>query len=46
LGQPLSYGVEDAERARRMVKGAIGKRLTYRQPDNKKPEQPQGSEAT
>jgi transposase-like protein len=27
-----SLGVEDAERARLMVKGAIGKRLTYRQP--------------
>jgi len=28
-----SLGIEDAERARMMVKGAIGKRLTYRQPD-------------
>jgi hypothetical protein len=27
-----AMGVEDAERARRMVKGAIGKRLTYKQP--------------
>lgn len=26
-------GVEDAERASRMVKGAVGKRLTYRLPD-------------
>jgi hypothetical protein len=29
-----AMGVEDAERARRMVRGAIGKRLTYRRPDN------------
>jgi transposase-like protein len=29
-----ALGVEDAERARLMVKGAIGKRLTYRQPDS------------
>jgi len=28
-----ALGVEDAERARRMVKGAIGKRLTYRKAD-------------
>ena len=28
-----SLGVEDAERAALMVKGAAGKRLTYRQPD-------------
>jgi hypothetical protein len=28
-----SVGVEDAERATKMVKGAIGKRLTYRNPD-------------
>jgi transposase-like protein len=28
-----AMGVEDAERARRMVKGGIGRRLTYRQPD-------------
>lgn len=28
-----SLGVEDAERARRMVKGAVGKRLKYRNPD-------------
>jgi hypothetical protein len=28
-----AMGVEDAERACRMVKGAIGRRLTYRQPD-------------
>lgn len=28
-----ALGVEDAERARLMVKGAAGKRLTYRQPD-------------
>ena len=28
-----SLGVEDAERARLMVQGAIGKRLTYRNPD-------------
>lgn len=28
-----ALGVEDAERARRMVKGAAGKRLKYRQPD-------------
>ena len=28
-----AMGVEDAERARRMVKGGIGKRLTYRKPD-------------
>jgi hypothetical protein len=27
-----AMGVEDAERARRMVRGAIGKRLTYRNP--------------
>jgi hypothetical protein len=31
-----SLGIEDAERARLMVKGAAGKRLTYRQPDEKK----------
>ena len=31
-----AMGVEDAERACRMVKGAIGKRLTYRQPDSTK----------
>jgi transposase-like protein len=29
-----ALGVEDAERARLMVKGAIGKRLKYRQPDS------------
>jgi transposase-like protein len=29
-----AMGVEDAERARRMVKGAIGKRLTYRNPNS------------
>lgn len=29
-----SLGVEDAERARRMVKGAVGKRLKYRRPDS------------
>jgi hypothetical protein len=28
-----ALGVEDAERAARMVKGAAGKRLMYRQPD-------------
>jgi hypothetical protein len=28
-----AMGVEDAERASRMVKNAIGRRLTYRQPD-------------
>ena len=28
-----ALGVEDAERARLMVQGAIGKRLKYRQPD-------------
>lgn len=28
-----ALGVEDAERARRMVKGAVGKRLKYRNPD-------------
>jgi len=33
-----ALGVEDAERARRMVKGAIGKRLTYRQLDDGKEE--------
>lgn len=31
-----SMGVEDAERARRMVKGAIGKRLTYQLPNSAK----------
>jgi hypothetical protein len=31
-----SLGVEDAERARRMVKGGIGRRLTYRQSDKPK----------
>lgn len=31
-----AMGVEDAERARRIVKGAIGKRLTYRQLDRTK----------
>ena len=31
-----SLGIEDAERARLMVKGAAGKRLTYRQPDKEK----------
>jgi transposase-like protein len=31
-----AMGVEDAERARRMVKGGIGRRLTYRQPDQRK----------
>jgi hypothetical protein len=30
-----AMGVEDVERARRMVEGAIGKRLTYRQPDQR-----------
>ena len=29
-----ALGVEDTERASRMVKGASGKRLTYRTPDN------------
>lgn len=29
-----AMGVEDAERARRMVKGAVGKRLKYRNPDS------------
>jgi hypothetical protein len=29
-----AMGVEDAERARRMVKGGIGRRLTYRRPDS------------
>ena len=29
-----ALGVEDAERARLMVKGAIGKRLKYRQPNS------------
>jgi transposase-like protein len=28
-----SLGIEDAERARMIVRGGIGKRLTYRQPD-------------
>jgi ISXO2-like transposase domain len=28
-----AMGVEDAERASRMVKNAIGRRITYRQPD-------------
>jgi hypothetical protein len=28
-----AMGVEDAERASRMIKNAIGRRLTYRQPD-------------
>ena len=37
-----AMGVEDAERARRMVKGAIGKRLTYRQPHEPKGERPKG----
>ncbi len=31
-----SLGIEDAERARLMVKGAAGKRLTYQGPDEKK----------
>jgi transposase-like protein len=31
-----AMGVEDAERTRRMVKGGIGRRLTYRQPDQRK----------
>lgn len=30
-----ALGFEDAERARRMVKGAFGKRLKYRNPDSK-----------
>ena len=29
-----ALGVEDAERARLMVKGAVGKRLKYRNPDS------------
>lgn len=29
-----ALGVEDAERAAKMVKGAVGKRLKYRQPDS------------
>lgn len=29
----VSLGIEDAERANRAIKGAEGKRLTYRQPD-------------
>ena len=28
-----ALGVEDAERANAMIRGAIGRRLTYRQPD-------------
>lgn len=28
-----SLGIEDAERASRMIKGAVGKRLTYRPTD-------------
>ena len=31
-----AMGVEDAERASRMVKNAIGRRLTYQQPDKQK----------
>lgn len=31
-----ALGVEDAERANRMIKNAIGRRLTYRQPDKEK----------
>ena len=31
-----ALGVEDAERARMMVRNAIGRRLTYRQPDKGK----------
>jgi transposase-like protein len=30
-----ALGIEDAERARLMVKAAVGKRLTYQQPDRK-----------
>lgn len=30
-----ALGIEDAERAAAMIKGAIGKRLTYRQPDKR-----------
>ncbi|MEZ5853559.1 MAG: hypothetical protein R3D67_01980 [Hyphomicrobiaceae bacterium] len=32
-GTPDPREIEDAERARRMVKGAAGKRLKYRNPD-------------
>ena len=28
-----SLGIEDTERATLLIKGAVGKRLTYRQPD-------------
>jgi ISXO2 transposase-like protein len=28
-----ALGIEDTERASRMVKGAVGRRLTYRRPD-------------
>lgn len=31
-----SLGVEDADRARNAIKGAEGKRLTYRQPDGQR----------
>ena len=31
-----ALGVEDAERANRMIRGAIGRRLTYRQPNKEK----------
>ena len=31
-----ALGVEDAERANRIVKNAVGRRLTYRQPDTDK----------
>jgi hypothetical protein len=31
-----AMGVEDAERARRMVRGGIGKRLKYHQHDGQK----------
>ena len=31
----VALGVGDAERAAKAVKGGVGKRLTYRQPDRK-----------
>jgi len=29
----IALGVDDTERAERAIKGAVGRRLTYRQPD-------------
>ena len=31
----VALGVDDAERAERAMKGAVGRRLTYRQPDRR-----------